>query len=280
MNFSKPCNESFETGSFESHFSDNFSTVNRIKRIVQGSESSIEKFPYTVSIKVTFENSTNGTCSGAILSESHVITAAHCVNWKLPLSSYEVRAGSSHCDRNGSVHTVLSLNIHKKYNDSNIFKGYDIALIRLKNPIYLDNRTKKAVTIFKAGRKIRRGNIATLTGWGASSSNSSTPNQLQSIDLGIVSKKYCSRVWSKLRRNLICANSLNDAIGSACYGDSGGPLVIDNKLAGISSFIDGNCTSYPYPNVFEKVSYNWKWIDKMMKLVRLSVITDQVKNYS
>lgn len=253
---------------YTKHVSDNqlsSETFEVTKRIIYGKESSIEESPYMVSL--TIQLASEATCAGAILSSKVIITAAHCLYLVRNVGQIQVRAGSSYSKKEGSVHKLKRFKLHEKFNFTNMFNGYDVALIWLKNPIDLkDKETKKAITMFESGEEIREGTIFTFAGWGGTSLDTFTADKIQSLSMRIVDKNDCLKRLSKesleFNEGFICATSLADnKLGTAYYGDSGGPLVIGDRLAGILSFCH-NSTTLPQSQFFIDVSFLREWIDK------------------
>lgn len=214
-------------------------------------------------------------CGGSILSSNVILTAAHCVEDDNDTRTYLIRAGSSINNQGGSVHWIRNFTIHENYTLNHSEYGYDVAMLRLENPIELDNITKKSITIIGPGEKIKDGTEVIVAGWGDTkfSKTPSPTEKLQQLKMKIVNKTSCAESWNnlyienyntsyKLKESMICAESATDyEYESTCFGDSGGPLVIDNKLVGILSRV-ASCTSVPYPNIFTEVSHFSDWIDK------------------
>ncbi|KAJ8686929.1 hypothetical protein QAD02_022723 [Eretmocerus hayati] len=225
-------------------------------RIYKGRNATIQEFPYQISLE------TNGrfTCGGSIISRHHVITAGHCVD----SSNLTVRAGSSYRGRGGSVHKVLKVIRHENY----VFKSYysvpenDIAILFVKEPFKFD-KTRQPVSIFNRGEESLPGSKAVLSGWGKLE-NGLLPEQLQTIEIPVVSKKFCHIAYvmhGGLFRGQICV--LDGKGGTSCNGDSGGPLVIDGRLAGLVSGAH-KCGHHFYPAIFTEIGYFRDWIDEKL----------------
>lgn len=67
------------TGSMDVRFHEVSTTpMSNTSRIVGGHETSIKEHPYQASMLFSFKDFT-GYCSGFIINEDYVLTAAHCV---------------------------------------------------------------------------------------------------------------------------------------------------------------------------------------------------------
>ncbi|PSN49650.1 hypothetical protein C0J52_14795 [Blattella germanica] len=96
------------------------------------------------------------------------------------------------------------------------------------------------------------GQVATVSGWGTTSSGgSSLPTVLQVVQVPIVDRQQCNSAYSQyggITARMICAAVENGGKDS-CQGDSGGPLVVGGRLAGVVSWGVG-CGSPGYPGVY------------------------------
>lgn len=249
----------------------NYSTSSRSNRAINARDSTIEEFPYTVSL----EFDSNFRCGGSILSSNLIVTAAHCINKTHGPSYYQVRAGSSHVEKNGSVHWIRDYHLHNQLISNSSLLGYDLAVLRLENAIELDNKTKRSISLADGIQVV--GSIATASGWGSLRNRMGpTPDHLMSVDLKIVDTKVCNDSWMRINESYfllegeICAS---DEIQSICFGDSGGPLVVNLTLVGITSLAN-NCTSTPIPNIFTDAVFFRNWIDQ-----RIAESEQQVFNH-
>lgn len=191
------------------------------------------------------------------------------------MSRFQVRAGSALPHFGGTVHHVRNISVHPDYNKKRS-EDNDVAVLKLKNKIELDNVTKKAIKMFESTWRIQSEVIVTVAGWGDLAPNVTNRGQLQSLNMKIFDRDNCSNIietsartehneFAELHDGQICAVSTNNNENkSFCDGDSGGPMVVNNKLAGIVSLAVG-CSSKPIPNIFTEVAYFRKWIDETIK---------------
>ncbi|XP_012283089.1 trypsin-1 isoform X14 [Orussus abietinus] len=224
-------------------------------RIVGGTDASIEDVPY----QVTLQLSGFSFCGGTIVANQWVLSAAHCMGY--PTSMVKVRAGSAYTASGGSLHAVEKVIVHEKYGTTpyGVPKN-DVALMRLKEPLELDN-TRKAISLFEQNEEAEVGAYSVITGWGVTSQGGSSPSVLQTVQVPIVSKKKCSEAYSRyggIPPGQICA-AYPEGGKDACQGDSGGPLAINGRLAGIVSWGNG-CAKPGWPGVYTEVASYRDWI--------------------
>lgn len=120
---------------------------------------------------------------------------------------------------------------------------------------------------------------AWVIGFGQTSYNGRTSDELRQADLRIVQHTKCKRAFShlvRLTREYVCASSQvdGDAKASAkakdsCQGDSGGPLMMQAAnssragrwyVYGIVSF-GYRCASSGFPGVYTRVNRYLDWIE-------------------
>lgn len=235
----------------------------RVPRSWGSEESSINNFPYLVNLN----KYASQTCGGSILSPYFVITAAHCVYNKKDPDAYRIRAGSSFKNRGGSVHYVFNITVHPNCTKSDNSPTNDLALLRLGNPIDIDNIIRRSIPMFGIGENIEAGTEASVAGWGCTDENEYIrPEKLRSLKMNITDKNKCLEVYKNkdpIQQDEICASAASDdsVVRGVCTGDSGGPLVVKGKLAGVIKSIGFTQDSKVWPNKFTEISRHRNWID-------------------
>lgn len=132
---------------------------------------------------------------------------------------------------------------------------------------------------------------AWVLGFGQTTYNGRTSNQLKEAELQIVPHERCKKAFDhlvKLSREYVCASSeaagddeqpkgaddeaqSKKKVSDSCQGDSGGPLMMqppDTKsgpwhIYGIVSF-GYRCASAGFPGVYTRVNRYLDWIDSQM----------------
>ncbi|XP_076664231.1 hypodermin-A isoform X2 [Andrena cerasifolii] len=146
-------------------------------RIIGGSNTSIDMFPYQVSIHDKGEFK----CGGSMISKNWVLTAAHCVS-RSRAADLNIRVHSTYSDRGGTlIDNVKQIKIHQDYSPSTL--EYDAALIELGSPIPYPSPVDLADTT----TVVTTGSNAVVTGWGATTGDSGGPLVLNGAQIGIVS---------------------------------------------------------------------------------------------
>ncbi|KAH8333982.1 hypothetical protein KR059_005099, partial [Drosophila kikkawai] len=222
-------------------------------RIIGGSSVDIKQAPYQANILVDG----SPCCSGAIISNGRILTAAGCV-YGCPISSVTVRVGSSSRESGGTLIKVCGINTHPQYSSSR----YDnnLAILELCEPLTYSDSIKYINVTEKVPED---SSLAEVTGWGSTSwlgswwdrIFGSLPDQLQAATVSFYNREQCANdisgwfwTWDYGVSDLtLCTYSYDKA---ACSYDIGAPLVKDKKLVGILSY--GGCTTYPdvYANLF------------------------------
>jgi len=220
-------------------------------RIVGGTATTINNFPYQISL----QRSGSHSCGGSIYNNRIIVTAAHCLQ-SVSASSLRIRAGSSYWNSGGVVIAVAAFRNHEGYNPSTMVN--DVAVIRLASTLTMSTTIK---TVPLASTNPANGAAAVVSGWGTlSSGSSSIPSQLQYVNLNIVGQTQCAsstyRYGSQIKNSMICAYAANK---DSCQGDSGGPLVSGGNLVGVVSWGYG-CAAAGYPGVYADVPYLRSWI--------------------
>ena len=116
----------------------------------------IERFPYMANIE------RNGfyICSGAILWNHIIITAAHC--FKSQSGNYVIRTGSAEL-KHGDLHKITGIFFHPDLNMTS--SRSDIALVIIYPPVDFKNSLSRPIPL--AAESEPPGSIVTMTGWGS-----------------------------------------------------------------------------------------------------------------
>ncbi|XP_032671107.1 serine protease 53-like [Odontomachus brunneus] len=216
--------------------------------IVGGNVASPGQFPYQVSLQLYG----NHFCGGTIISNRHVVTAAHCMPSPANTNGLTVVTGTNDIENGGQVHQIMCIQVHPEYNPNTV--SNDIALITLAEPMTFSGLQQ---SIFPATSDPATGqNNAVVSGWGMLGVNAGTPTMLQYVTTRVLSHSECRKVHSGTTYKQLC--TFNSYGKGACMGDSGGPLVSDGQLIGVVSF--GTPCAVGVPDVFTNVAHYGAWI--------------------
>jgi len=245
------------------------------QKVVGGVDGDIKDYPWQIALTSSPDGS--GFCGGSIIGNSWILTAAHCVNGT-SASNLFIRGGSSSSFASGGdSYSVSQIIVHPNYSGN----SFDFALVEINGEFAYNSNVQKIDLINEseiAAGVQDGGVIATITGWGTTSSGGSLASVLQMVETPIVENNVAcgstndsngnsgSYSCSSLDESMICAGDLVNGGEDACQGDSGGPLVVRNAadtkwlLIGATSWGNG-CANVLYPGVWSKVSYVLDWID-------------------
>ncbi|KAJ8672555.1 hypothetical protein QAD02_003814 [Eretmocerus hayati] len=248
------------------------------------SNDHIERHPYVVSIQRYGKH----ICGGSIHSENVVLTSAHCIR-DSSILGLTVRAGTSNWKTGGSEHEVIYARLHEDYRE-NSPGCKDVALLKLRNSIKLDNKTTQAIDLFEKNEVLNDTVTATAMGWGRTQGESLTSldylwylvrypfygrdksvllsNDLRSIVLHTMSSSDCRKISNWCVEDFICTDISGKVI---CKGDSGGPLVVHGRQVGIATASGGCGMSERLKNnsIFTNVALYRDWIDKYARILSL-----------
>jgi len=220
-------------------------------RIVGGNETTIQEYPYQISL----ERYNSHSCGGSILNKNWILTAAHCIYGLSSPSSLSVRAGSTTQGKGGQVRKVAKAIYNPKFSYSAL--DYDVALLQLAEPLELGDSVKP-VTITEQNKEPVQGDTVIVSGWGTlHSGDYSLPSILNAVKVPVVSRALCKQAYkytNDITDRMVCAGVTGK---DSCQGDSGGPLVTLRDGAkvqvGIVSWGRG-CALDGYPGVYTNVA--------------------------
>jgi hypothetical protein len=241
----------------------------RSGRIVGGSDADIEDYPWHVAL---LNSMGNQICAGSILSETWILTAAHC---GIPS---KIRAGvTNRTDITGQDRIVIQRISHPLYTPYQ----NDVALLQLGSPLDFSDPKVQPIEIATQAHADEgftdAGVMSVITGWGKTLEGGSTTDILQVAELPIVSNQDAVNFGGynpgQITIDMLCAGYMGIGGIDACHGDSGGPLVVPDPgsdlgfvLAGVTSWGYG-CARPEYPGVWARVSYFESWINSHTGLI-------------
>ncbi|XP_053645610.2 uncharacterized protein [Cherax quadricarinatus] len=234
------------------------------QKIVGGTETYEHHYPWMVSLQLA--RNKKHFCGASIISDSYILTAAHCTDGLFPLDLL-LRVGDHDLTRRDVSREysipVYQIYQHPRYN--RITTDNDISLMRVKEPLVLTWRvspiclTPPDLTFYKES--------VVVMGWGKESEKADLGSpRLRHVSLQILPMGKCRHNFKFLSEE-ISSNMLCALLGTkdTCQGDSGGPLTWydeENRryfLIGVTSWGIG-CGLPNYPGVYTKVGKYLDWI--------------------
>ncbi|XP_034016907.1 chymotrypsin A-like [Thalassophryne amazonica] len=210
-------------------------------------------WPWQVSLQ---ESSGFQFCTGSLISENWVVTAAHC-----NVRTYHrvILGEHNHSSNSESIQAlrVSKVRIHPKYNPYNV--NYDIVLIKLSSPAEMTMHVSPVCMAENTGN-FPGGMKCVTTGWGLTCHNALVTNTgLRQAVLQLQTNDECRPFWgNQVTNQMICTGP------SSCKAESGSPLVCQKDgawtLVGVASWGSTRCSTSP--GIYARVSELRAWIDQ------------------
>jgi secreted trypsin-like serine protease len=166
------------------------------------------------------------SCSGSLIAERYVLTAAHCIN----SDTMSVRVGSVHFADGGTVADVV-----------NTATSNDLALLELDVSL-----TTGRAPLADANPPV--GSTNEIFGWGQTCFQGCGA----SAQLKTASVRFDGLTRDAEGGEALGSSAIN---GNAWYGDSGGPQFYDGQIVGVASTADGISRQN-----YGSVAHNREWI--------------------
>ena len=160
-------------------------------------------------------------CGGTLISDRHVLTAAHCTGFNSGVWEVMVGEHDSSDSSDGTRHTVCRVQNHPSYDASTTNNDY--AIVTLSEPVTIGTRANYAcLPSPDLGGNFLDDKTMTVSGWGSRTDGNpaSAPDKLYTVDLPGVSEEDCTGF--SLTEQMLCAGTPGENKVGACNGDSGG----------------------------------------------------------
>ncbi|CAK1555124.1 unnamed protein product [Leptosia nina] len=233
-------------------------------RIVGGQPVQIDSHPHIAGLLIALTNGLTSMCGSSILSNTKVVTAAHC--WRTQSvqgRSVTVVLGSSRLTSGGTRVTTANVQMHSGYN-TDLFNN-DIAIITMPHVGF--NNNIRAISL-PSGLLLSmnfEGILATAVGYGRLQDGGQNSNDaLHRVTLTVIENWMCTNIYGPERiiSSTLCTSG-QGRVGP-CQGDSGGPLELSFQgtryLIGVTSFVAARGCQAGLPAGFARVTSFASWI--------------------
>ncbi|EDW81362.1 uncharacterized protein Dwil_GK12018 [Drosophila willistoni] len=250
-------------------------------KIYNGNDTAIDEFSWMVLLEyVNSRGQKQLNCGGSLINNRYVLTAAHCVVGQIEISVGRlttVRVGEYDtskdidCVRGVCNPAITEVGVeqaipHPQYDDKSKNRHHDIALLRLSEPVVLNEYVQPVCLPLASTRQaISTGDPLVVSGWGRTL-QARTSAIKQRLTLAVADHQNCADMFASRRVNLIESQLCLGGQFSydSCDGDSGGPLMRQAYQKawyqeGVVSF--GNrCGLQGWPGVYTRVADYMDWI--------------------
>uniref|UniRef100_F6R3C5 Transmembrane protease serine n=1 Tax=Ornithorhynchus anatinus TaxID=9258 RepID=F6R3C5_ORNAN len=202
-------------------------------------------------------------CGATLISNTWLVTAAHCFNTVSDPRRWTVSFGMT-IQPALMRRNVRRIIVHESYRWPR--HEYDIAVVQISPGVTFTEEVRR-ICLPEASENFPPNSTVYITGFGALYYGGESQNDLREAKVKIISDEVCRQPYvygNEITFGMFCAGFLEGTF-DACRGDSGGPLVVkDSKdtwyLIGIISWGD-NCGQVNKPGVYTQVTYYRNWIN-------------------
>ncbi|XP_067135036.1 trypsin-1-like [Centruroides vittatus] len=209
-------------------------------------------------------------CLASVVTDRHLITAAHCLYDEPDLSDILLIIGdfdiSTVVEVNHEVRSIHNLVIHPEFDDKRA--NNDIAVIGIDPPLHLGIDIK-AVVLPPQDAKLPVGTMCTVWGWQEypwTGYRNDTKYLLHRVDIPLLPKKQCRKFYLFVNKTKLCVGGLQGK--DTCKGDSGGSLLVwINRYYVACGIVSAGkkCGKAGLPGIYADLSRYTEWVYEMTK---------------
>lgn len=237
-------------------------------RVVGGRPADPNEWPWLAALVYPEGDS---FCGGTLISDTYVITAAHCVvgqkkaDIQVKLGEYDFAVEGETNDR---AYAIENIKMHESYSTET--QDNDIAIIKLAAPSTI-NKSVWPICLPPPQKEFTN-ERAFVVGWGTIYYGGQSSDTLLEANIRVWDTNVCKANYAKVRKpltdSMMCAG---DDKKDACQGDSGGPLNCKDPVTGrwqLCGVVSWGlfCAEPEYPGVYTTVNKFLPWIrDNMVE---------------
>eukprot|EP00096_Caligus_rogercresseyi_P010161 TRINITY_DN3602_c0_g1_i1.p1 TRINITY_DN3602_c0_g1~~TRINITY_DN3602_c0_g1_i1.p1 ORF type:complete len:457 (-),score=92.04 TRINITY_DN3602_c0_g1_i1:168-1538(-) len=241
-------------------------------RIVGGQATYEGEYPWMVAIYLHGGGHTEFWCGGVLVSERHIITAAHCTKdakkKQFKARQFTIKLGEWDLDDNedySKEYEIMDVIAHPDFRSNGFYN--DVAVLKTIKPVEFSEYIQPICLPRGSLRgEDFLGTLPVALGWGATHYRGKEVNKLRGVALPVWNNKDCDAAYFQpITEVFLCAGYASGG-RDACQGDSGGPLMLYSQklkawtLIGVVSF--GNrCAEAGYPGVYTRITHFMDWIE-------------------
>ncbi|XP_034179310.1 venom protease [Osmia lignaria lignaria] len=229
-------------------------------RLVGGEPADPREWPWMVAL---LRKDQTQFCGGVLVTDRHVLTAAHCVN-RYERKDVRVRLGEYDFDTSEETRAldfaVSETRVHQDFDP--VSYENDIAIVKMHRPTVFDSYVWP-VCLPPIDQTFEN-KSAIVTGWGTSYYGGPASTVLMEVEVPVWPQASCVQSFvQRIPRTVMCAGAYEGG-RDACQGDSGGPLLhrLENgKWVNIGIVSWGiRCGEPGRPGIYTRVSSYLDWI--------------------
>lgn len=244
--------------------------IGPLSRIVGGAIAPVRSHPYLAGLLIDVIGLPSpSACGGSLLSQTRVLTAAHCWNdGRFTAWRFTVVLGSPFLFHGGVRIPTFTIAVHPQYNPRTL--NNDIAILYLPVHVSFSDAIRPIALPSASWRDVDfTGHWLQTAGYGRYSdlSTPTTNTMVRNIFLQAISMQQCRAIYGNaILDSNICTNGAGGV--GICQGDSGGPLTYSfqgqDVLIGVSSFVARDGCELGFPSAFARVTSFIDWIHRHM----------------